>query len=243
LHDEVAEEMGTPVECEHPDAVTGDTLQRTTVGLAFYRKSTNTPTFTNGSTHWALTPDGLATWTGESIDPPVVIRSATTLISTTPGFALEAPAERSYASETTNWGVQPQSTLKSNVGSRTPIGLPGARVVATSDIVRAFQSGTSFLMIDALWDRHDKTIQGAIRIPDAGLPGTFDDPVQQALEVQLRDLTGSDLDTAIVFFCQGAQCWESYNATLRAANLGYTNLYWYRGGLAAWTEAGLPLSP
>ena len=234
--------MGTPLECEHADAVTGDTLQRTTAGLAFCRESTNTPAFTNGSTHWALTPDGVASWTGDRIDPPVVIRSATTLTSRTPAFALEAPADRNYASETTDWGVQPQSTLKRDVGSRTPIAIPGARVVATSDTVRALQSGTSFLMIDARGDPHDSTIQGAIRMPYAGLSGTFDDPVQQALGLQLQDLTGGDLDRAIVFFCQGAQCWESYNATLRAANLGYTNLYWYRGGLAAWTEAGLPLS-
>jgi hypothetical protein len=39
--------------------------------LAFWRKSTNTPTFTNGSEHWALTSDGPMTWTGANIDPPV----------------------------------------------------------------------------------------------------------------------------------------------------------------------------
>ncbi|MBV9169740.1 MAG: HNH endonuclease [Chloroflexi bacterium] len=49
---------------------TGDTLQDTTSGLAFWRKSTNTPTFTNGDTHWALTPTGFISWTGSSIDPP-----------------------------------------------------------------------------------------------------------------------------------------------------------------------------
>jgi hypothetical protein len=62
--------MGDPVECEHPNAANGDTLQRTTTGLAFYRKSTNTPTFTDGYNHWAMTPYGLVSWTGQSIDPP-----------------------------------------------------------------------------------------------------------------------------------------------------------------------------
>lgn len=61
--------MGQPLECEHPDSVSGDTLQRTTTGLAFYRKSSNTPTFTDGTTHWALTPDGVQTWASDSIDP------------------------------------------------------------------------------------------------------------------------------------------------------------------------------
>ena len=34
--------MGDPLECEHQDGSSGDTLQQTTTGLAFWRKSTNT---------------------------------------------------------------------------------------------------------------------------------------------------------------------------------------------------------
>jgi rhodanese-related sulfurtransferase len=30
---------------------------------------------------------------------------------------------------------------------------------------------------------------------------------------------------------------------LRAYEAGYRNLYWYRGGIAAWTAAGLPTQP
>lgn len=70
LHDRLGERMGDPLECEHTEASTGDAHQQTTTGLAFYRKSTNTPTFTNGWDHWALTGSGLVYWTGSSIDPP-----------------------------------------------------------------------------------------------------------------------------------------------------------------------------
>jgi hypothetical protein len=62
--------MGDPVECEHPNSANGDTLQQTTTGLAFYRKSTNTPTFTDGYRHWGLTPSGLVAWQGSAVDPP-----------------------------------------------------------------------------------------------------------------------------------------------------------------------------
>jgi hypothetical protein len=63
--------MGQPVSCEYADPNgSGDTLQDTTGGLAFWRKATNTPTFTDGSTHWALTTYGLIGWRGDSIDPP-----------------------------------------------------------------------------------------------------------------------------------------------------------------------------
>ncbi|MBI4492874.1 MAG: hypothetical protein HY690_08795 [Chloroflexi bacterium] len=70
LSDNLGERMGQPLECEHSEATTGDTHQRTTRGLAFYRKATNTPTFTNGFEHWALDAIGLLYWTGDSIDPP-----------------------------------------------------------------------------------------------------------------------------------------------------------------------------
>jgi hypothetical protein len=71
LHARLAAWMGEPVTCEFPDPNnSGDVHQQTTVGLAFWRKSTNTPTFTDGYNHWALTSSGLVTWTGTSIDPP-----------------------------------------------------------------------------------------------------------------------------------------------------------------------------
>ena len=50
--------MGEPTECEHNDGDSGDILQQTTTGLSFWRKSTNTPTFTDGYRHWALLPAG-----------------------------------------------------------------------------------------------------------------------------------------------------------------------------------------
>jgi hypothetical protein len=71
LKTRLGEAMGDPLTCEFPDPNgTGDVHQRTTTGLAFWRKSTNTPTFTNGWDHWGLLQGQLVHWTGESIDPP-----------------------------------------------------------------------------------------------------------------------------------------------------------------------------
>ena len=66
--------MGEPVECEHNEGDSPDILQQTTTGLAFWRKSTNTPTFTDGYRHWGLTSNGLVAWVGSSIDPPATAR-------------------------------------------------------------------------------------------------------------------------------------------------------------------------
>jgi hypothetical protein len=73
LKAQIGAAMGEPTTCEFADPNgTGDVHQRTTTGLAFWRKSTNTPTFTNGFDHWAHSPAGWVTWTGASIDPPNV---------------------------------------------------------------------------------------------------------------------------------------------------------------------------
>jgi hypothetical protein len=67
----VGGKMGEPLECERAIHPSGDTNQRTTMGLAYYRKGVNIPTFTNGSEHWALTTQGLVYWIGDVVDPPV----------------------------------------------------------------------------------------------------------------------------------------------------------------------------
>ena len=57
--------MGGAITCEFADPNgTGDVHQQTTKGLAFWRKRSNTPTFTNGYDHWALTTAGLVHWIG-----------------------------------------------------------------------------------------------------------------------------------------------------------------------------------
>lgn len=160
-------------------------------------------------------------------------------------------AEPNYADEFTDFGVPPQLKLQSNVSSETPRVIPWAKVVTTRD-VRSVHVGGEVLLIDVLPDgpagkpawppvnRHP-TIPGAVRMPGMGDGGTFDDKIQQELRRRLAAVTDKDFDRIIIFFCMGARCWESYNATLRAVRLGYRRVYWYRGGLSAWQEAGYPV--
>jgi hypothetical protein len=71
LQAQLGPRMGSPTSCEYDDpAGSGDTLQNTSTGLGIYRLRTNTPTFTTGFEHWAITSAGMVYWTGDSIDPP-----------------------------------------------------------------------------------------------------------------------------------------------------------------------------
>ncbi len=99
LSSRLGQTMGEPIECEHGNPENGDTLQKTTTGLAFYRSYTNTPTFTDGWNHWAWTSSGLVYWAGSSPDPPGVIVPNPTPIPTPaiddlppPTAAIDEPA-------------------------------------------------------------------------------------------------------------------------------------------------------
>jgi hypothetical protein len=70
----LGEAMGDPLECERVTSAAGDTEQRTTTGLAYYRASSNAVAFTNGFDHWALAPNGVVHWTGDAVDPPASAR-------------------------------------------------------------------------------------------------------------------------------------------------------------------------
>ena len=44
----------------------------------------------------------------------------------------------------------------------------------------------------------------------------------------------------VVLYCLSSHCRMSYSDALRAINMGYSNVFWYRSGIEAWKPAGLP---
>jgi PQQ-dependent catabolism-associated CXXCW motif protein len=79
--------------------------------------------------------------------------------------------------------------------------------------------------------------------PALSAPGHFGDRTQQQAAQWLQQVTGGNAQLPIVVFCSDPQCWLSYNASLRVVAAGYSNVYWYRGGLQAWQMAGLQMMP
>jgi PQQ-dependent catabolism-associated CXXCW motif protein len=153
------------------------------------------------------------------------------------------PQDRAYGGELVDFGVQPKAELESNVGSPTPLAVPVGARATTAEVQRALTDGTNPILVDVLAGGHSLTLPNAVYMPAGGMPGSFQDQWQTVFTQQLSQVTGGNTTRPLVFFCQGASCWESYNALLRANAAGYTNIYWYRGGLVAWTEAGYATSP
>lgn len=147
----------------------------------------------------------------------------------------------SYADEDKDWGVSSTSEFRTEqYHAPTPREVPGAKTILTTELQAMMFSGTERpILIDVLTTSH-------ISLPDAiwwsrgGLAysnGTAERLVQTRFEVKLKVLTENNKAKPVVFFCVSSQCWLSYNAALRAVKLGYTRVYWYRGGIDAWNES------
>jgi PQQ-dependent catabolism-associated CXXCW motif protein len=146
------------------------------------------------------------------------------------------------ADEDRDWGVAPQSALRpSPYTAPTPLEVPGARLVRTDELRRFLGGAGNPLLIDVASGEGHMTLAGALWWPGAGRGENFLDATQRDLAIRLAQATAGDKAAPLAFFCVNAQCWLSYNASLRAVALGYTRVLWYRGGLEAWRQAGLPL--
>lgn len=142
--------------------------------------------------------------------------------------------------EKTDMKVAPVSELrKSQMHAPTPNQIPGGQLVTTKGLVDLLPRRIA-LVFDVLGG--PQTLPGAIPAVAAAQPGTFDDQTQQTFGRYLQQVTQGRKDVPLVFYCQGPMCWMSYNAALRAIQLGYKNVLWYRGGLEAWQKAGKPLA-
>jgi PQQ-dependent catabolism-associated CXXCW motif protein len=138
-------------------------------------------------------------------------------------------------------GVSPTAELHNGaMHGPTPNAIPGGQVITTQglqDLVAKRQ--TPFLLLDILGG--PQMIPGAQLAVPAAQPGSFNDTTQQQFGQFLQQATGGNKQTPLVLYCQSRECWMSYNAALRAINLGYSNVLWYRGGIEAWQAAGQPL--
>ncbi len=143
--------------------------------------------------------------------------------------------------ERQDYGVQATKQLHNGaMHGPTPASIPGGQLITTKGLASLVQGKQApFMLFDVLGG--PQTLPGAIPAVVLAQPGSFNDQVSKQFGQNLQQATGGRKDTALVFYCLSTQCWMSYNAALRAINLGYTNVLWYRGGIEAWQQAGLPV--
>jgi PQQ-dependent catabolism-associated CXXCW motif protein len=142
--------------------------------------------------------------------------------------------------ERQDFGIAPTPQLHAGqMHGPTPASIPGGQLITTKGLVELLRGGQApTLVLDVLGG--PEMIQGAQYAVPAAQAGAFNDQPQQQFGQYLQQATNGNKQYPIVTYCLSTQCWMSYNAALRAINLGYTNVLWYRGGIEAWKQAGMP---
>lgn len=162
-----------------------------------------------------------------------------------------APADAEQAESLV---FDPQTGLRvGRYRSPTPDSVPGGEKISLARL-RALIDQESVVLIDVMsatglgpdpidgtWrlSRSREHIPQSIWLPEVGR-GILDDTMLAYFESQLARITKGDVAQGLVFYCV-ADCWMSWNATQRAAQLGYENVYWYAEGTDGWVELDLPL--
>jgi adenylate cyclase len=153
--------------------------------------------------------------------------------------ALRLSGERDHADEDADFGVPADNILHAVREGYTPITAPGATTIRTADLVKLIDQ-TRPLVLDALIYSSWWSQPGAIGLRYAGAGGDFADSSQDRLRRKLLELTGGNLAKPIVAVGWNSERFEGRNLALRLIALGYTNVYWYRGGREAWEANELP---
>ncbi|HSC82016.1 MAG TPA: PQQ-dependent catabolism-associated CXXCW motif protein [Pseudomonas sp.] len=136
--------------------------------------------------------------------------------------------------------------------SPTPASAEGARTLDTAALQHLLREQPQTVLIDVFRQQWLNQRFIADQPPHANLPGSLwlantgdgqlEPRWQRYFADNLARASARQLDRPLVFYCK-SDCWLSWNAVKRAHALGYNNLYWYRDGIDAWQQAGLPLRP
>ncbi|MBS7690012.1 PQQ-dependent catabolism-associated CXXCW motif protein [Pseudomonas lalucatii] len=132
--------------------------------------------------------------------------------------------------------------------SPTPASAEPARTLDTAALQRLLAEQPRTALIDTYrrpWrngqfieDEVHANLPGSLWLANTG-DGRLDERWQAYFSHHLREISHGDPGWPLVFYCR-SDCWLSWNAVKRAHRLGYGNLYWYRDGIDAWEQAGLP---
>jgi TolB-like protein/class 3 adenylate cyclase/tetratricopeptide (TPR) repeat protein len=144
---------------------------------------------------------------------------------------------RDHADEDADSNVALDGVLHTDYEAPTPTQVPGATTIRTPNLAALLEQHRP-LLLDA--SPMSKSIPGTIGLMGGGIGGSLSDKYQDRLERKMQQLTRGDRTLRIVTVGWNAERYQGWNLALRLVALGYTNVYWYRGGREAWEVAGLP---
>lgn len=134
----------------------------------------------------------------------------------------------------------PDFELVSTRGYYTPEVLPGATIVVAEQVKQLMAQGVPLYDVRSQARYRGGHIPGAINVPyqmNSPKEVDYDDAVDS---FDLGKLP-QDKNAAMIFHCNGAECWYAYKAARYMVKRGYKKVYWFRTGLPEWKAAGYPV--
>lgn len=127
------------------------------------------------------------------------------------------------------FGAMLLATPMASASETTPESIAGVTTIDAVAAKQLFDQGALFVdpRNDADWE--------AGRIPGA----EHVELEAQLSEERLASLAGTD--EPVVFYCNGENCRLSLTACEKAVAWGFKEVYWFRGGLPEWKDAGYPI--
>ncbi|MBC3935421.1 rhodanese-like domain-containing protein [Undibacterium rugosum] len=139
---------------------------------------------------------------------------------------------------TTSSADETQYAYIAALGILTPKVISGVATVGSAEVQKLAASGAVLVDTRSVKEYDQEHIKGAIHAPyvekslkDREFDSSLDD---------YSAITKLGKEKALVFYCNGPECWKSYKASVVAKATGVTKIYWYRGGMPEWRENKLP---
>jgi rhodanese-related sulfurtransferase len=124
------------------------------------------------------------------------------------------------------------STIAGADSYTSPETIAGTTTIDAEGLIELVNENENQIIIDSRIssDRKQGYIPGSTSLPDT--------------DTNCDSLAGliPETSVSVVFYCNGPRCRRSDNAVVIAAACGYTNIFWFRGGIEAWRAGNYPIA-
>lgn len=121
--------------------------------------------------------------------------------------------------------------------AENPATLAGGTIVNAAQAKDLIAKGAKVVDVRSGNEFAEAHIKGAVLVAYKEKSEKKADFDMAADSFDLGKLPGGKGD-AMIFYCNGLDCWKSYKASVTAIKAGYTKINWLRGGMPEWKAAG-----
>jgi rhodanese-related sulfurtransferase len=129
----------------------------------------------------------------------------------------------------------------STLGYFTPRVLEGVTIVSAEEAAALMRKGVPLYDTRSEEEYRERHIKGARWLPylEKSAKEVGFDHAKDNFDV---GRAADNKAAAVIFACNGAECWKSYKSCVTALKAGYTRVYWFRGGFPEWVARGYPVA-